>query len=332
MAGEKSYFSGLPKLSKTFRSALLDAHTNNHTHFLCGVDFEAVRSLFEPWELHETPTIRKLSHKEKDRIARGLPGRPGNSYNRYMKIQAAKSKGQAKNGPSSSKGPSAASASAAAAVLPPSVFSSEGSLAAPSSAPARGQKRPRPDAGVAASVAAALARGDVGAAKRAVHTAAAKRTEATGQNVSQAVQKAPSGGWDASGAFHASNGVVLQRGDEQCVFHAQGKCQHAQQPTACSYSHSLQRFPCLHVHVEAVQHVQQQLDNGVLHLDPPPNVGALRPSPFGCRRGAAKCPFSHDALSPLRFAMLERDVVQRHRRSVAAAGTAAVAPTEGAAK
>ena len=323
----KSYFSGLPKLSKTFRSALLDAHSVDTCSSLSGVDFEALRALFEPWQLHEQPVVRKLSHREKDRIARSLPGRPGNSFNQ--------TKRKAKVAPQAS---ASLAAAASAAVSPPpalgSVFSCEGSLAAAPAASAvegQGTKRARPNDDVAGSVAAALARGDVGAAKRAVHSAAAKRSDAAARNMTAALNTAPSGGWDAAGTYHASNGVVLEKGDQPCVFHAMGKCSHSSAPEACTYSHNLGRYPCIHAHVEAVQHVQAQLDTGALHLLPPAAVGALRPSVGGgCRRGANLCPFSHDALSPLGYAMLERDVVQRHRRTMAASAQEAAPPATAA--
>jgi len=315
----QTYFSGLPKLSKAFRSALLDAHTNDTSQSLACVDFKALRSLFEPWNLDEQPSVRKLSHKEKDRIARALPGRPGNSYNKKQRKQHASPKTTS----------TASVAVASAAVVVPalgSVFSSEGSLALPSTGPT-GTKRPREGTDVASSVAAALARGDVGAAKRAVHTAAAQRSATAGHNMAAGISSTPQGGWDAAGVYHASNGVHLERGDEPCVYHAMGKCQHAAQPgSICTYSHALGRFPCMHAHTQAVQYVQEQLDAGVLHLEPPPALGALRPSIGGCRRGAARCPFSHDALSPLGYAMLERDVVQRHRRAVASQGAQGSAP------
>jgi hypothetical protein len=330
MNSNQSYFSGLPKLSKSFRSALLDSHHIDLSELLAGVDFVAVRSLFEPWELNENPQVKKMSQKDKARIARALPGRPGNSYNPTKTVRLDRRNGTASLNevPQAQHSSKPAHSPTAPALTLPSVFSSGGSLADPpinvpdeisTSAQLGGSKRPRADTPVdmAGAISAALARGDVGAAKRIVHSAAARRSAAAAANVTKQVSLVPVAGWDAVGVFHASNGVTIARGDEPCVFHAQGRCTNSENPAACKYSHELGRFPCLHAHLSAADAVRAQLRQGGGEVRPPPQLQAMRPSVAACRNGA-RCAFSHEALSPLGYACLERDVVQRFRREAVA--------------
>lgn len=284
-ADEESFFAKLPALGAAFRAPVAIAGRDCRVDLLASVEFGRIRRLFQPWRLDEKPAVAKLTPAQRSAAAARLPGR--------VKVRAPKV-------------PQAAKAAAAPAAPPAAgggIFKSAGVL--PSTA-ASGVKRPR---SVGDSVAAALARGDSKAAKRLVHTAAMGRAAAAGAGMAaeRPAKAARVGGWDADGAFHASNGVVLPKADELCKYHIIGACR---QGAACSYSHDLAAQPCRHAHAGGAATLRAALAKA--SPLPAAATAVLAATPGSCPLGAS-CRFLHGALTPAAYARLEREAVRLHR-------------------